>query len=157
HLEKAIAFGAAPLDPDKFEHAKELLEAENKEIAFVEVSCNKADAEILVDNQKVDNGYKSKVKQGKHTFVCRKPGSISHVTTPKILGGETFRVELKLHSPDELTRYKRRWNATWMPYTVLGGGAAVAAIAGLIELSAKSSYKDFDAAVAQCNMNGTGC
>ena len=93
HLAKSIAYGPTPLDPDKFEHAKELLEAVSKQIADVEITCDKAGAEIIVDNQKVLDApgtYKDKIKEGKHTFVCRKPGSITHIKTPKILGGEHF-------------------------------------------------------------------
>ncbi len=160
HLQKAIQYGPAPLDADKFAHAQELLSVESKLLADVEVTCNKPGAEIIVDNKKVLDApgtYKDKINAGQHTFVCRKPGSITHIKTPKILGGENFRVELKLHSPEELTRYKRRWDATWMPYAVLGGGVVVAGVAGLVELSARSSFRDFDAAVASCNMNGSGC
>jgi tetratricopeptide (TPR) repeat protein len=160
HLEKAVAYGPAPLDPDKFTHAQELLQVESKRLAEIEVTCDKAGAEIMVDNKKVMDApgtFKDKIVEGRHTFVCRKPGSITHIRTPAILGGEKFRVELKLHTPEELTRYKRRWDATWMPYAVLGGGALVAAIGGIFELSARSSFSDFDKQVASCDMNNAGC
>jgi hypothetical protein len=166
-LQKAIKYGAAPLEKDKFEHAKEYILLVEKQLATVDVSCSKPGAQISVDGKVVftvgEDGkaghYVSRVKIGKHTFVAEKPGYNAQVDAPFIGPGETYRLELTLYTADELTRYKRQWNSKYMPYAVVGGGIALGLAGVLLELSANSSYSDYDSAVAKCNMDASsgGC
>ncbi len=159
-LNEAIKYGADPLDEGKFEHAKEYLKLVAGLLADVEVSCDKPGAKVAVDGKEVfvaPGSFKAKVRVGKHTFYGEKEGYNARVTAPFIGPGETFRIELKLYTAEELTRYRRRWEKTWMPYAVIGGGALVGLIGGAFELSASSSYKDFDSAVAKCNTAAMGC
>ncbi len=153
-LEKAIQFGPAPLEKEKYEHAKEYMLLVEKQLAFIDVSCAKAGARVAIDGKEVftaPGSYKARVRIGKHTFVAEKPGYATGLDAPFIGPGETFRIELKLYTADELTRYKRAWNRTWIPYTVIGGGVLVGLVAGVLEASASSSYRDFDARIARCN------
>ena len=103
--------------------------------------------------------YVARVKIGKHTFVAEKPGYNAQVDAPFIGPGEPFRIELTLYTADELTRYKRQWDAKWMPYAVIGGGVALGLAGVLLEVSANSSYDDYDSAVAKCNADASsgGC
>lgn len=159
-LEKAIVYGPAPLDKDKFEHAKEYMLLLEKQIANVEVTCDKAGAEVSVDGKKVFVGpgvYRARVRVGRHTFVADKSGYQARISAPFIGPGEHFRIELKLYTAEELTRYNRKWKATWMPWTVIGAGVAIALGGAALELSADATYNDFDKKVAACNMNNAGC
>ncbi len=166
-LQKAIKYGSAPLEKDKFDHAKEYLLLVEKQIATVDISCSKPGAKISVDGKEVftvgEDGkaghYVGRVKIGKHTFVAEKPGYNAQVDAPFIGPGETYRLELTLYTAEELTRYKRRWEAKWMPYAVIGGGVALGVAGALLEVSANSSYSDYDAAVAKCNSDSmnAGC
>lgn len=157
-LQKAIKYGAAPLAKDKYDHAKEYLLLIQQQLATVEVSCTKPGAKVSVDGKEVftvgPNGeggsFKSRVKIGKHTFVAEKPGYNAQIDAPFIGPGEVFRIELKLYTAEELTRYKRRWNKTWFPYAVIAGGAVMGLVGGALELSANASYNEFDDAVARC-------
>lgn len=157
-LEKAIQFGPAPLDKDKFDHAKEYMLLIEKQIATVEVSCAKVGAKVSVDGKEVFTvqpgqvgRYKGRVRVGRHTFVAEKPGYNAQVDAPYVEPGQNFRIELTLYTAEELTRYKRRWSAKWMPYAVIGGGVVLGGVGALMQVSAKSSYDDYDAAVARCN------
>ncbi|HVK89713.1 MAG TPA: hypothetical protein VM513_36575 [Kofleriaceae bacterium] len=157
-LEKAIKFGPAPLDKDKFDHAKEYMLLVEKQIATVEVSCAKAGAKVSVDGKEVFTvkpgevgRYKGRVRVGKHTFVAEKPGYNAQVDAPYVEPGQKFHIELTLYTADELTRYKRRWNAKWVPYAVIGAGVVAGGVGGLMQMSASSSYQDYDDAVARCN------
>jgi len=166
-LQKAIKYGAAPLEKDKFDHAKEYLLLVEKQIATVDISCSKPGAKISVDGKEVftvsEDGtkghYVGRVKIGKHTFVAEKPGYNAQVDAPFIGPGETYRLELTLYTAEELTRYKRRWEAKWMPYAVIGGGVVLGLAGALLHVSATSSYEDYDAAVAKCNADSMsmGC
>jgi len=163
-LNKAMAYGADPLDnKEKFDHAKEYLKLVEGQLADVEVSCDKIGAKVSVDGKEVfiaPGKFTQKVRVGKHTFYADKQGYNARITAPFIGPGEKFRIELKLYTAEELTRYHRKWQNTWFPYVVAGSGALVGLIAGGIELSAQSSYNDFDRQIAACNTqtgNNTGC
>jgi hypothetical protein len=157
-LQKAITYGDAPLNKDKYDHAKEYLLLVQQQLATVDISCSKPGAKVSVDGKEAftvgtkgeGGAFKSRVKIGKHTFVAEKPGYNAEIEAPFIGPGETFRIELKLYTAEELTRYRRRWQATWVPYVVIGSGVAVALVGAAFEMSAKSSYNDFDDAVARC-------
>jgi hypothetical protein len=157
---EALKYGADPLGKDKFDHANEYLKLVAGQLADIEVTCNKPGAKISVDGKEVftaPGSYKAKVRVGKHTFFGDKEGYNARVTAPFIGPGETFRIELKLYTVEELTRYRRRWDRAWMPYSVLGAGALVGLIGGGFEYLASSNYKDFDNAVAKCNTATMGC
>jgi tetratricopeptide (TPR) repeat protein len=157
---KAIVFGDAPLEKDKLEHAKEYMLLLEKQIAQIEVSCDKVGAKVSVDGKEVFVGpgtHRARVRIGRHTFVAEKTGYSTRINAPFIGPGENFRIELKLYTAEELTRYNRRWQSTWMPYAVIGAGVAVGLVGVGLELSANASYDDYDAAVEACNMNNMGC
>ncbi len=162
-LNKAIEYGAEPLEKDKFDHAKEYLKLVEGQLADVEVSCDKLGAKVAVDGKDVfiaPGKYAAKVRVGKHTFFADKQGYNARVTAPFIGPNEKFRIELKLYTAEELTRYHRKWQNTWFPYAVAGSGVLVGLVGGGLELSAQSSYKDFDRAIATCNAqtgNNGGC
>lgn len=166
-LQKAISFGPDPLEtPDKFEHAKEYLVLNAKQLAWIDVTCDKVGAKVSIDGKEVftvqpgkPNRYEGRVTIGKHTIVAEKTGYNAQVDAPYIEPGQKFRIELKLYTAEELTRYKRRWNATWMPYAVIGGGVLLGATGALLNMSAQSSFDDFDAEIARCNdeASGGGC
>lgn len=167
NLQKAIKYGPEPLETEKFEHAQKYLHLVEQQIATVEVTCKKPGAKISVDGKEVftvgPNGeggfFRGRVKIGKHTFVAEKPGYNAEVEAPFIGPSEVYRIELRLYTSEELTRYRRKWQAKWMPYAVAGGGVGVALIGGILSLSAKSSYESFDSEVARCNTDsgGGGC
>ena len=116
-LEKAISFGPAPLEKDKFEHAKEYMKVVESSITEIEVSCAKPGAKVSVDGKEVfvaPGRYKARVRIGKHAFVAEKQGYNAQIDAPFVGPGEHFRIELKLYTHEELTRYKRRWDTTWI-------------------------------------------
>ena len=163
-LEKAIKFGPAPLEKDKYEHAKEYMLLVEKQLAEVDVSCNKIGAKVSIDGKEVftvteggTNRYVARVRIGKHTFVAEKTGYNAQIDAPFIEPGQKFRIELTLYTEEELTRYRRRWDRRWMPLAVIGGGVAIGLAGGALEMSARSSYRDFDEAIAKCAADsGTG-
>lgn len=159
-MQRAIRFGDAPLQSkDKFDHAKEYILLLAKQLADVEVSCDKVGARVQVDGKDVfvaPGRYAGRVRIGKHTFVAEKSGYATRIRAPFIGPGEKFRIELKLYTADELTRYSRRWDR-WVPYAVLGGGVALAGVGGLLELLASNNYRSYDDKIAACNQNNQGC
>jgi len=160
-LTSAMAYGPGPLGgKEKHDHANEYMRLVQGQLADIEVSCDKIGAKVSVDGKEVfiaPGKFKQKVRVGKHTFYADKQGYNARITAPYIGPGETFRVELKLYTVEETTRYRRKWQNTWFPYAVLGAGAVVGLAAGGFELSAQSSYNQFNARVAACNTMVAGC
>jgi hypothetical protein len=159
-MQAATTFGEGPIDKDKFEHAKEYLLLLEKQIASIEVSCDKVGAKVSVDGKEVfvaPGTFKQRVRIGRHTFVADKKGYQTRINAPFIGPGEKFRIELKLYTAEELTRYNRRWQTTWMPYAVIGAGAAIGLAGVGLELGADAKYNDYDKRIAACNMNNMGC
>ena len=167
-LEKALKYGEAPLEKDKFEHAQEYKQLVSQQIASIEVTCRKPGAKISVDGKDVflvnatgSNGfYKGRIRIGKHSFVAEKPGYNAEVEAPFIGPGEVFRIELKLYTAEELTRRTRKWpEKKWVPYVVLGGAVVLAGAAVGLEVAASSGYDDYDQKVTRCNTDsmGMGC
>ncbi|HTR54722.1 MAG TPA: hypothetical protein VMJ10_28715 [Kofleriaceae bacterium] len=161
HLQASIKFGEAPLQSkDKFDNAKLYMLRLEKEIADVEVSCDKTGAKVSLDGKELfvaPGTYKTRVTTGKHQFLAEKQGYTARITAPYISPGEHFRIDLKLYTADELTRYRRKWDATWIPLAVAGGAVALGVAGGLLEYSASQSYKDYDNKVKSCNQNNSGC
>ena len=160
-LTKAMACGPPALgDQEKFDRAKGYMTLVEGQLADVEVSCDKIGAKVSVDGKDVfvaPGKYTAKVRVGKHTFYADKEGYNARITAPYIGPGEHFRIELKVYTAKELTDYRRKWKNTWFPYVVLGAGAVVGIAAGGIELSAQSSYDQFNTKVAACNTTAAGC
>jgi tetratricopeptide (TPR) repeat protein len=166
HLEKAIEHGVEGLNnqSEKLDQARRLLEFTKDQLAYVEVSCQKEGAKITIDGKHaftVEKGkpniFKGRIPIGKHTFVAEKPGYATPVDAPFIGGRETFRIELKLYTADELTRYKRRWpKRAWVPWAAIGGGALLGLVGGGLQWSATSSYDQFNTELKRCSSEGGG-
>jgi hypothetical protein len=160
HMTKALQFGPEPLEKDKFDHGKEYLKLVEGQLADVEVQCDKVGAKVAVDGKEVfvaPGKYASKVRVGKHTFFADKEGYNSRVETPFVGAGETFRINLKVYTTPELTRYTRKWDRAWVPYTVIGGGVALVVTGGILQALAQNDYDAFNQKVQACNTATQGC
>ncbi len=159
-LNKALLYGAAPLEQEKYNNAKDYLLLVEKQLADIEVSCDKVGAKVSVDGKEVFTApgkFTQKVRVGKHTFHAVKEGHNARIVAPYIGPGEKYRIELKVYTTQDVTRYRTKWANTWFPYLVVGLGAAVGIAAGGFELWAQSDYDHFNAAVASCNTMSAGC
>jgi tetratricopeptide (TPR) repeat protein len=161
NMQAAVKYGEAPLQSkDKFDNAKQYVVLLEKSIAEISVSCDKVGAKVTVDGKEAfvaPGKFSTKVRVGKHTFVAEKQGYTTRINAPYIGPGEKFRIELKLYTSEELTRYHRKWQATWVPWTVMGIGAVVVFGGALSEFSAENTYAQYDHKVSLCNMNNAGC
>jgi len=160
HMTKALQYGADPLEKDKYDHGKEYLRLVEGQLADIEVSCDKVGAKVSVDGKQVfvaPGKFASKVRVGKHTFFADKEGYNARVETPFVGAGEAFRINLKVYTTPELTRYTRKWDRAWVPYTVIGAGALLTLGGALFQLSAQSSYDEYNRLIDGCNMPDKGC
>ncbi|MBP6839114.1 MAG: hypothetical protein KA190_17585 [Kofleriaceae bacterium] len=151
-LEKAMAYGDAPLDTDKFDRARGYKILVEKQLTRVEYAVDVPDAVLVFDGKEVQRGpgtWSALVRAGEHTVLAKAPGYVPNQLNLKLGGGEKSSLVLKLFTDAELTRYKRRFPA-WMPYAVAGAGAAVLATGAILHSAAKRGFADYDEAIRVC-------
>lgn len=152
-LVKALGHGGAALDAEKIELAERYKKLVEQQLARITLTCHEPDAKVFVDGKDVGlacpGSQERLVRSGEHTFSASKPGFEATVKTLILPGGDARTVDLKLYTPDELTRYDRRF-PSWMPYAVTGGGVALVGIGALLHSSAKGDFESFDQQVADC-------
>ncbi len=160
-LEEALKYGAQPLDSDKFDHAVNYRALIGKQLARVDIECQRDGAVVTFDGQKVltaPGRYEGLVRAGQHTVVGEKSGYLTAQKTPTLVAGEKTTIVVNLYSVDDLTRYKRRF-ANWLPYTTIGAGLVVGGIGGILYWQADESFKRYSAGIESCSSarHNEGC
>jgi tetratricopeptide (TPR) repeat protein len=151
-LVKAMAYGEAPLDADKYERAVGYKTLVEKQIASVEYSIDIAGAVVTFDGTEVLTGpgtWSARVRAGNHAVAARAPGYLPTQLEMKLGGGEQVRLNLRLYTDAEVTRYKRRY-PTWAPWAVAAGGVVLGGVGALLHRTALAGYDDYDAAIDAC-------
>ena len=157
HLEKALQYGAAPLGPEKAEHARSYRALIEKQLARVVIVCQVSGAAVTLDGNPLFTGpgrYEDVVRAGPHTVVARRADSFPTEQTATLPPGETSTIDLKLYRAEDLTRFRRKWPA-WKPWMAVASGIVVAGVGGILHWQGRESIRAFDAGVA--NDCPTGC
>lgn len=157
HLEKALQYGAAPLGPEKAEHARSYRALIEKQLARVVIVCQVSGAAVTLDGNPLFTGpgrYEDVVRAGPHTVVARRADSFPTEQTQALPPGETTTIDLKLYRAEDLTRFRRKWPA-WKPWMAVASGIVVAGVGGILHWQGRESIRAFDAGVA--NDCPTGC
>ena len=151
-LEKAMAYGPEPLEAENFQRAVNYKTLVSQLLAKVEIVCDVPGAEVSLDGTTLFVGpgkWSDLVRIGEHNIVARRQGYLPTNETRRFAPQEEATINLKLFTIEDVTVYRRKW-AAWKPYAVLGGGAAVAAIGGIVHLSAASSMTAFNDGIREC-------
>ncbi|HET9956075.1 MAG TPA: carboxypeptidase-like regulatory domain-containing protein [Polyangiaceae bacterium] len=146
HLLQAVRYGSAPLDEDKYEYAQSYLKLLEQQLAPIEIRCSVPGAIVKLDDAHLfhaPGSYKGYLRPGRHRIQATKPGFATNEQVRTLLPGEPTRVDLRVYTEDELTRYRRRW-PVWAPVTVIGGGVALAAAGGIFLMQSKRTFEEFD-------------
>jgi tetratricopeptide (TPR) repeat protein len=158
HLEAALKYGAAPLDPDKFEQAQRYKALIEKQVARVDVRCDLDGAQVRFDGKPVFTApgrWQGLVRAGPHTVVATKEGYLPTEQSQTMVGGDTRVFDLTLLRAEDLTEYRRLWPA-WIPWAVVTGGAIVTGASVGLQLSAQSAYQAYDQGIQGCLDSVTG-
>lgn len=157
-LEAALKYGAAPLDADKFEQAQRYRALVEKQVSRIELRCDVDGAVVKLNGQQVLVGpgtYKTMVRAGAITVVASKEGFLTNEQSPTLLGGETRTLELTLVAAEQAVEYRRLF-AAWIPFAVLGAGAALAGGGVGLHLSARNQFAAYDRGIEGCVDVATG-
>lgn len=162
HLEEALKYGPAPLDADKFDHANRYRALIEKQLAHIEITCEKpAGAVVTMDGQRLflaPGRYAGLVRVGQHTIVAQRKGYVAVQKSPTLPPGEKTKIELRMFTAEQLTHYKRRW-PLYMPIAVLAAGVVAAGVGGILQWQAKESYNAYDRGIGSCSVGSAtgGC
>jgi hypothetical protein len=153
HLKEAILYGPAPLDQEKFEHARSYLRLVEAQLATLDVSCEH-EAQVTLDGQplfKAPGHYEGLVRAGYHTIAAARQGYVATQLTRALLPGQTTRLRMNLYTANELIEYRRRWPAAegWAVGATVAGGALLIA-GGVLTWQAAQRFDDFDAGIRAC-------
>lgn len=159
NLEQALRYGSAPLEEQVFAEAENYRRLLLGQIAELEVTCTQQGAEISVDGQKFvscPGAHSSRLLPGTHQIVAKNTGYMPLTQEVIVLPGKKESVAIKMVSLEDATVTRRRWK-TWKPWAVVGGGAALAAIGGLLQLKATSDLDQYESELAsECAEVGCG-
>jgi tetratricopeptide (TPR) repeat protein len=152
HLMKALAYGAEPLENEKFEYARNYKTLVEKQLARVEITCDSPGAVVTMDGQKLfvaPGRYTGMVRPGAHSILATREGYVPSDMSRTILPGETTKLDLKLYTDNDLIQYRRRWPAA-TPWLVVGSGLAMAAGSGWMHMQARDNLGAFDRGIVDC-------
>jgi tetratricopeptide (TPR) repeat protein len=160
-LETALSYGPAPLDADKYEHATRYRALIEKQLARIEVGCSQPGAMVTMDGLRLfiaPGHYEGLVRVGQHTVVAERRGFVTVQKTPTLPAGEKTKIDLRMFTAEQLTRYKRRW-PLYMPVAVLAAGIVAAGVGGILQWQASESFKAYDRGIASCSLGSatSGC
>ena len=151
-LEKAMAYGPAPLDQDKFDRAKGYMTLVEGQLANVELTCDQPGAKVYLDGEELFTApgqYKGLVIVGEHTVIAKGEGFSPTQVSQKLAPRENMRLNVKLFTDEQLTREKRKL-PVWVPYATAGAGVLFAGVGAIMQQQANSQMKTYDALIATC-------
>ncbi len=154
HLDKALAYGAAPLEEQVYREALTYQRLLKNQIATVELRCDQAGVKLGLDGKTAltcPGTRELRVLPGEHSIVGAGPNLVTEVRHVTLLGGTRTSESFTLREPGEPVR---RW-AVWKPWAIVGGGAAIATTGVVFNILARSRRDDLHArAATQCSVRG---
>jgi hypothetical protein len=156
-LEQALRFGHRPLAEAVYQEALGYQKLLAGQIAELEVRCRQPDVAVTIDGQHVltcPGQARRRFAPGTHQVVARRAGYLTLTRDVIVLPAAPQQVDVTLVSMAAASVTVRRW-AWWKPWAVVGGGAAVALIGGLVEWRASADYDEYDRVIAvECGQVG---
>jgi len=155
NLEKALAFGAKPLEEVVYQEALNYQKLLAHQIASLELTCNQHGVTVKLDGDTVLSCPGTTVLRrapGKHVVIGVAAGKATYARDLTLIGGERETIGVSLSAPE--LRAGPRW-ARWKPWVVVAGGAATAVVGLGFRVVAQSKADEIDLITArQCP---TGC
>jgi tetratricopeptide (TPR) repeat protein len=161
--ERLLSEFGATLSESQLATVRKRIAELDKRVAVVVVKITQDAALVTIDGQAIGRGpaeVRVRLLPGPHTLVAtlERHETITHQLEAQPghelpieveLPGERVRVVVEKHPIHYVQRFP-----TWVPWTTMAAGAAVALVGGGLHLAAASDYRDFDAAVAKAGRVG---
>jgi hypothetical protein len=158
NLQLALKYGADPLEEAVYNEALNYQKLLAGQIGDLEVTCSQEGVKVTLDGQPLMNcpgKEKRRVSPGSHGLVATKQGFLTKEIQVAVNGGKSSTADIKLIPLEKAAKVVHKWEATWMPWVVFGGGLAIVGVGAGIEWLAIQTMNNYDQQVAsQCAVNG---
>ncbi|HEY0251791.1 MAG TPA: PEGA domain-containing protein, partial [Kofleriaceae bacterium] len=151
NLERAMKFGAAPLDAKDWRDAQTSLKLLAGRIAQIQVNAEPG-AIVSLDGKPLADSHQ-RVVSGDHQIVVEKPRYLTETRAVRADPGKTVVINITLRPITSVKELHRRW-ARWVPWTVMGAGVIAAGVGAPFLVASSNTYGDYEKAVLDCRM---GC
>lgn len=159
-LRDALRWGRRGLARHDYEMARQMQKALlGTRIAELEVICEEAGSEVTLDGASLFIGPAQRrviVAAGKHQIVARKPEHLTETHAIALSPGEQKRVEVELRTVEEIAQ-STRMLAGWKPWAVVGSGAVVIMMGGVMHRVSAANFASYDREFRERCMLGGGC
>lgn len=156
-LDAALRFGAAPFTADLYQQALDYQTLLRGRVGDLEVSCSQSAVQVLLDGKpwfECPGRRRLRVTTGEHVLVGDRAGFLTRSSRVLVAGGATATQHIDLISLDAAAVVEYP-HARWIPWTVAGGGAAIALTGLGFYLSGKNQMAAFHNDYA--NLCAMGC
>ncbi len=159
----ALKYGAAPYAHETYQQALALQTELEKSVASLEIKSRQNGAQISLDGKVIIPASPGAAQMHvlantPHQLVAAKPTYETQTRTITLEPGQETTLVIELHMMPQSKKLARRWDA-WLPWAVVGGGAAIAGGGGVFAWRASKQYSEYDRGVAQAwdqaQMTGT--
>jgi tetratricopeptide (TPR) repeat protein len=153
HLKLALAYGSTPYEPTIYAEVLSYQKLLSAQIGEIDIACAQTGVEIRIDGEPLlacPGKEHRRVLPGNHQIVGKKDGFVPRTVELVVLGGKQKSAAIELDPLSKVARVEHRWK-TWIPWTVFGGGFAIAGLGGLLHLKATSDNS------AYANVVTTNC
>lgn len=150
-LELALRFGGAALEDTVYREALNYQKLLATQIGDLEISCTQAGVKVSLDGQALaacPNTTKRRAIVGQHMIVGTKDGFLTKTVEAIVTGGKQQKVAVSLVPLETAAKITHRWPG-WVPWSVFGGGLAVAGFGGVLQLQASSTMRSYDKQVSR--------
>lgn len=155
---EALRYGTVPLEPDAHRRASDYQKLLRGRIAELTVACDEPGATVSLDGKiilKSTGKVHLYVLPGQHEIVARKPGYLATHHALTLAPNKPTSVHLRMLPTSEALVTTRRWSS-WRPWAMVGAGAGVGLVGGVLEWRAVASNRVFQTLLSD-NCPPTGC
>lgn len=127
-LEEALRFGKTPFPPELYEQALDYQTLLKGRIGELEIRCEQGEVKVQVDGKPwltCPGARRHRVLAGEHAIVAERAGFLPRSARVVVGGGSVVVQSIVLVSLDAAT-YLEYPYPRWIPWTIAGGGAAIA-------------------------------
>jgi hypothetical protein len=156
---EALRYGPNALEPEEYRRARDYHRLLRGRIAELTVACDEPGAEVTLNGKiilRCPGEAHVSVLPGQHELVARKPGYLATHHTLVLVPQELASVHLRMLPTAKALVTTRRWNA-WQPWAVVGAGAGVGLLGGLLEWRSYANNHAFQALFQERCLHETGC
>ncbi|MEZ4365097.1 MAG: PEGA domain-containing protein [Kofleriaceae bacterium] len=159
HLKAALEYDGKALSDNDLRNAETFKEQLARLLVKVSITTTQDGVEVTLDGERLISGTgvgEKTVTPGSHALVATKPGFETLTQNLSLNPGEPYAETLVLKpAPKPATKLVRRWEKTWVPWTIAGAGAGVGLLGAGLMVIARSHMDQFNSTISsKCS---SGC